>query len=67
MLNWQPNQVVILTPGGTVIVARRLYERLEARMLADDLGLLRDLDWWRQMSELVSGIQIVSLPTRERQ
>ena len=66
MIQWQPSQVVILTPRGTVLVARRLYERLEARMLPDDLGLLRDFDWWRQLSELVSGIQIVCLTPRKQ-
>jgi len=61
MLQWQPTQVVILTPRGTVVVARRLYERLEARMPPEDQGLLRDFAWWRQLSEMVSGIQIVTL------
>jgi hypothetical protein len=60
MLHWQSNQVLILTPRGTVIVARRLYELLEARMGADDLGLLRDFDWWERLSELVSGIQLTT-------
>ncbi len=54
----QPSQVVITTPKGTVIVARPLYERLEARIQPDDLGLLRSYDWWVQLSELVVGIQI---------
>lgn len=67
MIQWQPSQVVILTPRGTVLVVRRLYERLEARMLPDDLGLLRDFDWWRQMSDLVSGIQIVSPALRKQE
>ncbi len=58
MLQMQPSQVVITTPKGTVIVARPLYERLEARIQPDDLGLLRSYDWWVQLSELVVGIQI---------
>ena len=41
MIQMQPSQVVITTPKGTVIVARPLYERLEAKMQPDDLGLLR--------------------------
>ena len=61
MLQWHPNQVVIITPRGNVIVARRLYERLEGRLSPDDLGCLRDYEWWRRLSELVNGIQIVSL------
>ena len=66
MIQMQPSQVVITTPKGTVIVARRLYERLEAKLQPDDLALLRDFDWWLQLSELVSGIQVAS-PAQERQ
>lgn len=66
MIQRQPNRVVIITPKGTVIVARPLYERLEGRMQPDDLGLLRSYDWWMQLSELVSGIQVAS-PAQERQ
>ena len=60
MLHWQPDRVVILTPKGTVIVARRLYERLEARTPPEDLGLLRDYDWWCQVSELINGIEFTA-------
>lgn len=66
MLQWHPSQVVILTPRGTVVVARRLYEHLEARMLPEDLGLLRDFAWWRQLTDLMSGIQIVSAAPEKR-
>jgi hypothetical protein len=66
MMQWQPNQVVILTPKGTVIVARRLYERLEAWTPPDDQGLLRSFEWWMLLSEHVSGIQLVSLRPRQR-
>ena len=31
----------------------------------NDLGLLRDFDWWRQLSELVNGIQFVCLAAEE--
>jgi hypothetical protein len=58
MVQWQPNQVVITTPKGTVLVPRRLYAYLEARMLPDDLGLLRDHDWWQHVSECINGIQL---------
>ena len=68
MLLWQPNQVVIITPRGLVTVARRLYERLEARMAPDDLWQLRDLEWWQRLSQHVSGIQITtSSPVRRKQ
>ena len=60
MVHWQANQVVIITPRGIVIVARRLYKRLEGRLSPDDLGLLRTYEWWMLLSELVNGIQIVS-------
>jgi hypothetical protein len=60
MMLWQPHQVVIITPRGLVVVARRLYERLEARIQPDDLGLLRDFDWWQQLSQLVGGIEITT-------
>ncbi len=66
MIQMQPGQVVITTPKGTVIVARPLYERLEARMQPNDLGLLRSYDWWAQISELVNGIR-VSSSAQERQ
>lgn len=65
MLQWRPDQVLIITPRGTVIVPRRLYERLEARTPPEDLGLLRHYDWWVQLSELINGIQFLS-PTQER-
>jgi hypothetical protein len=58
MIQRQPHRTVIVTPKGIVIVARPLYERLEAKMQPDDLGLLRSYDWWVQLSELVAGIQI---------
>ncbi len=68
MIQMQPSQVVITTPKGIVIVARPLYERLEARMQPDDLGLLRSYEWWAQFSELVNGIQIgTSAPSRRTQ
>ncbi len=68
MIQMQPGQVVITTPKGTVIVARPLYERLEARMQPDDLGLLRSYDWWVQLSELINGIQIgASAPQKRAQ
>ena len=60
MLQWHSHQVVILTPRGIVVVTRRLYERLEGRMQPDDLGLLRDFDWWRQLSQHVDGIQLTT-------
>lgn len=66
MIQRQPHQTVLTTPKGTVIVARRLYERLEARMQPDDLGLLRSYDWWQQLAELINGIQFPSAG-RERQ
>jgi hypothetical protein len=66
MLHWHPNQVVIITPRGIVVVARRLYERLEGRMQPDDLGLLRDFDWWCRLSTLVSGIQITTSASSRR-
>ena len=65
MIQMQPGQVVITTPKGTVIVARPLYERLEAKMQPDDLGLLRSYEWWAQLSELIAGIQIVT-PTPQK-
>lgn len=58
MIQRRPHRMVITTPKGRVIVARRLYERLEARMQPDDLGLLRSYEWWTQLSELVVGINI---------
>ena len=60
MIQKQPHQVVIMTPKGTVVVSRHLFDLLEARIESEDLGLLRDHDWWQQLSELVNGIQIVS-------
>ena len=60
MIQMQPSQVIIKTPKGTVIVARPLYERLEAKMQPDDLGLLRSYEWWAQLSELVAGIQVAT-------
>ena len=56
MLQWQPDRVLIITPKGRVIVPRRLYERLESRTSPEDLGLLRDYDWWCLVSELINGI-----------
>lgn len=66
MIQIQPSQVVITTPKGTVIVARPLYERLEARMQPDDLGLLRSYEWWVQLSELVAGIQVATATPQGR-
>ena len=60
MIQVQPSRIVITTPKGTVIVARRLYERLEVKMQPDDLGLLRSYEWWAQLSELIVGINIAS-------
>ena len=60
MIQRRSPRMVITTPKGSVIVARRLYERLQARMQPDDLGLLRDYDWWRQLSELINDIQAIS-------
>ncbi len=60
MMQWQSHQVVIITPRGLVVVARQLYERLEARMQPDDLGLFRDFDWWWRLSQYVGGIQITT-------
>jgi hypothetical protein len=61
MLQWHPHQVVIITPSGIVVVARRLYECLEGWMHPDDVGLIRDFDWWRQLSQHVGCIQITTL------
>jgi hypothetical protein len=67
MLQWHPHQVVILTPSGTVVVTRRLYECLEGRMQPDDLGLLRDFAWWQQLNQHVGGIQLTtSVPSRKK-
>lgn len=61
MIQKQPSQVVITTPKGTVIVARGLFERMEARIKLDDLGLLRSYEWWMQLSELLSGIRFAPM------
>jgi hypothetical protein len=66
MIQRQSGRVVITTPKGRVIVARRLYERLEVKMQPDDLGLLRDYDWWRQLSELINGIQVTAPGPKRR-
>jgi hypothetical protein len=66
MLQKHPTRVLLITPKGTVIIARRLHDRLEARMQPDDLGLLRDFDWWRQLGELVHGI-LIAAPVQEGQ
>ena len=60
MLQRRPHTVLLITPRGTVVIARHLFERLEARMEPNDLGLLRDHDWWRQLSELVCGIEFLT-------
>ena len=60
MMQKHSHQVVIITPRGLVVVARRLYERLEARMQPDDLGLLRDFDWWWRLSQHVGGIELTT-------
>lgn len=65
MIQKQPQRVIITTPKGQVVVARRLYDRLEARMVPDDLGLLRCHEWWVQLSDLIIGIQIVK-PDQQR-
>lgn len=59
MIQKQPKQVIITTPKGRVVAARRLFDRLEAKIKPDDLGLLRSYEWWVQLSELIVGIQIV--------
>jgi hypothetical protein len=67
MLQWHAHQVVILTPSGIVVVERRLYECLEARMTPGDLGLLRDFAWWQQLSQHAGGIQLTtSGPSRRK-
>lgn len=60
MIQRQPHRTVITTPKGKVHVERPLYERLEASLQPDDLGSLRSYDWWVQLSELITGIQIDS-------
>ena len=67
MIQMQPSQVVITTPKGVVVVARRLYERLEARMQPDDWGLLRDVEFWAQLSELTNGIQFERAPAQKEE
>jgi hypothetical protein len=57
MIQRHPTCVLILTPKGSIVVARCLFDRLEARMLPDDLGLLRDHAWWVRLSELITGIE----------
>lgn len=66
MIQRQPTRMLILTPKGTVVVARRLFDRLEIRLQPDDLGLLRDFEWWVRLSELINGIEC-STPARHRE
>jgi hypothetical protein len=66
MLQWHAHQVVIITPSGLVVVARSLYQCLEDRLQPDDLGLLRDFEWWRQLSQHVGGIQLTTSAPRGR-
>lgn len=66
MIQRHLGQVVITTPKGTVLVACRLYDRLKDRMQPDDLGLLHDYDWWRQLSELINGIQVTATVPKRR-
>jgi hypothetical protein len=58
MIQKRPGQVVITTSKGQVIVARRLFDRLEGKLKPDDLSLLRSYEWWVQLSELIVGIQV---------
>ncbi len=66
MLQRRPHCVLLITPKGTIIIARRLFDQLEARIHSNDLGLLRDFDFWQQLSELINGIQVGS-PTEQKQ
>ena len=67
MVQWQPTQVAITTPKGTVLVPRRLYMYLEARIRPEDLGLLRDHDWWLQVSTCLTGIQFLTPTPHEKE
>jgi len=49
--------VLILTPKGTIVVARRLFYCLETGLQPGDLGLLRDYDVWVRLSERTTGIE----------
>lgn len=66
MIQWQSSRVVITTPKGAVVVVRHLYERLHVKMQPDDLGLLRDYDWWQQLGELINGIQVTATVRKRR-
>ena len=60
MLVMQPDQVVILTPKGTVIVARAFYEELEHQLSPEEVSFMRHFDWWLHLSNVVTGIRIQS-------
>lgn len=60
MIQRQLSQVVITTSKGRVVVTRKLYDRLEAKLKPDELGLLCCFEWWRQLSELVNGISFAT-------
>lgn len=49
---------VIITPQGTVLVARPLYRHLERKLAPDEWGLLRNYDWWTHLSGATALISI---------
>src|SRR5579885_2666288 len=53
----QSDQVIITTAGGTVRVARSLYDYLEA-VHTDDPNALWDGNFWEQVGALIEGVQI---------
>ncbi len=57
MMQRQSDQVVITTAGGTVRVARSLYEYLEA-VHRDDPNALWDGDFWEQVGAVIEGVRI---------
>jgi hypothetical protein len=66
MIQKHPHRVVITTRQGQIVVARRLYDRFEARMEPGDLGQLADYTWWQHASEVVQGIYIISSSPQRR-
>lgn len=58
--------VEVITPKGVVIVARALFERVEAKTQPADQPLLRDYDWWRLVSLLVNGVSFASMVQKGR-
>jgi len=60
MLVMQPDQVMILTPKGTVIVARALYEALEQHLSLEEVPFMRHFEWLLQLGAVVNGICIQS-------